>query len=67
MELNGYIFTKWKYGYEYGGGTTDIAVISLGGAVVSDSIKIGGDKFDAAISAILRKHNLLEGMKCRTT
>ena len=34
---------------DIGGGTTDIAVISLGGAVVSDSIKIGGDKFDEAI------------------
>ena len=47
---------------DIGGGTTDIAVISLGGAVVSDSIKIGGDKFDAAISAyIKKKHNLLIG------
>ena len=31
---------------DIGGGTTDIAVISLGGSVVSDSIKLGGDKFD---------------------
>ncbi len=47
---------------DIGGGTTDIAVISLGGAVVSDSIKIGGDKFDAAIvSYIKKKHNLLIG------
>ena len=47
---------------DIGGGTTDIAVISLGGAVVSDSIKIGGDKFDAAIAAyIKKKHNLLIG------
>lgn len=47
---------------DIGGGTTDIAVISLGGAVVSDSIKIGGDKFDAAIVAyIKKKHNLLIG------
>ena len=47
---------------DIGGGTTDIAVISLGGAVVSDSIKVGGDKFDAAISAyIKKKHNLLIG------
>ncbi|WP_455539655.1 rod shape-determining protein MreB [Terrisporobacter sp.] len=47
---------------DVGGGTTDIAVISLGGAVVSDSIKIGGDKFDAAISSyIKKKHNLLIG------
>ena len=47
---------------DIGGGTTDIAVISLGGAVVSDSIKIGGDKFDAAIAEyIKKKHNLLIG------
>lgn len=47
---------------DIGGGTTDIAVISLGGAVVSDSIKIGGDKFDTAIVAyIKKKHNLLIG------
>lgn len=47
---------------DIGGGTTDIAVISLGGAVVSESIKVGGDKFDAAIvSHIKKKHNLLIG------
>ena len=47
---------------DIGGGTTDIAVISLGGAVVSESIKVGGDKFDAAIvSYIKKKHNLLIG------
>ena len=47
---------------DIGGGTTDIAVISLGGAVVSQSIKIGGDKFDTAIvNYIKKKHNLLIG------
>ena len=47
---------------DIGGGTTDIAVISLGSAVVSDSIKIGGDKFDEAIIRYMRKkHNLLIG------
>ena len=47
---------------DVGGGTTDIAVISLGGAVVSDSIKIGGDKFDLAIASFIKKkHNLLIG------
>lgn len=47
---------------DIGGGTTDIAVISLGGAVVSESIKVGGDKFDSAIvSHIKKKHNLLIG------
>lgn len=47
---------------DIGGGTADIAVISLGGAVVSESIKIGGDKFDEAIVRYIRKkHNLLIG------
>lgn len=47
---------------DIGGGTTDIAVISLGGAVVSQSIKVGGDKFDEAIvNYIKKKHNLLIG------
>ena len=44
------------------GGTTDIAVISLGGTVVSTSIKIAGDDFDEAIVRYMRKkHNLLIG------
>ncbi len=47
---------------DIGGGTTDVAVISLGGAVVSESIKIAGDKFDEAIIRYMRKkHNLLLG------
>ncbi len=47
---------------DIGGGTTDIAVISLGGAVVSDSIKVGGDKFDEAIIRYMKKeHNLMIG------
>jgi rod shape-determining protein MreB len=47
---------------DIGGGTTDIAVISLGGTVVSDSIKIAGDDFDTAIARYMRtKHNLLIG------
>lgn len=47
---------------DIGGGTTDIAVISLGGAVVSTSIKIAGDDFDEAIVRYMRKkHNLLIG------
>lgn len=37
---------------DIGGGTTDVALISLGGAVLSDSIKIAGDKFDDAIGAL---------------
>ena len=47
---------------DIGGGTSDIAVISLGGSVVSTSIKIAGDDFDDAIVRYMRKkHNLLIG------
>lgn len=47
---------------DIGGGTSDIAVISLGGIVVSASIKVAGDKFDEAIIKYMRKkHNLLIG------
>ena len=47
---------------DVGGGTTDIAVISLGGTVVSTSVKIAGDDFDDAIVRYMRKkHNLLIG------
>ncbi|NLW03594.1 MAG: rod shape-determining protein [Clostridiaceae bacterium] len=47
---------------DVGGGTTDIAVISLGGTVVSTSIKVAGDKFDEAIVRYMRKkHNLMIG------
>ena len=47
---------------DIGGGTTDIAVISLGGAVVTDSIKVAGDTFDDSIIRYMRKtYNLLIG------
>jgi len=47
---------------DIGGGTTDIAVISLGGTVASTSIKIAGDDFDEALVRYMRKrHNLLIG------
>ena len=47
---------------DIGGGTTDIAVISLGGSVVSNSIKVAGDKFDeAVIKYIKKKHNVIIG------
>ena len=47
---------------DIGGGTADIAVISLGGVVVSSSIKVAGDDFDEAIVRFMRKkHNLLIG------
>ena len=41
---------------DIGGGTTDIAVISLGGVVVSNSIKVAGGNFDEAIVRNIRKH-----------
>ena len=47
---------------DIGGGTTDIAVISLGGTVTSYSLKIAGDNFDDAIIKYMRKkHNVLIG------
>ena len=47
---------------DIGGGTTDVAVISLGGIVVSKSIKIAGDKFDEAIMRyVRRKYNIAIG------
>ncbi len=47
---------------DIGGGTTDIAVISLGGSVVSESIKVAGDKFDDYIVRYIRKkHNIMIG------
>ena len=47
---------------DIGGGTTDVAVISLGGVVVSKSIKVAGNKFDAAIMKYMRrKYNVIIG------
>ena len=47
---------------DIGGGTTDIAIISLGGTVLSTSIKTAGDKFDEAIvKYIKKKHNIIIG------
>lgn len=47
---------------DIGGGTTDIAVLSLGGIVCSKSLRVGGDKFDEAIVRYTRRaHNLLIG------
>jgi rod shape-determining protein MreB len=47
---------------DIGGGTTDVAVISLGGTVVNTSLKLAGDDFDEAIVRYIRKrHNLLIG------
>ncbi len=47
---------------DIGGGTTDIAVISLGGSVVSSSLKVAGDKFDEHIVKYIKKrHNVMIG------
>jgi len=47
---------------DIGGGTTEVAIISLGGIVVSESIRIGGDEFDEAIIAHIKKEfNVLIG------
>lgn len=47
---------------DIGGGTTEIAVISLGGMVIADSIRVGGDEFDEAIIKYMRtNYNLIIG------
>ena len=47
---------------DIGGGTTDVAVLSLGGIVVSESIKVGGDKFDDALVRYVKKqYNVIIG------
>jgi rod shape-determining protein MreB len=57
---------------DIGGGTTDVAVISLGGIVVSESLRVGGDKFDESIIRYVRKQfnlaigeQMAESMKVR--
>ena len=47
---------------DIGGGTTDVAVIALGGSVVNTSLKVAGDKFDeAVVKYIKRTHNVIIG------
>ena len=47
---------------DIGGGTSEVAVISLGGIVASKSVRVGGDEFDASIiNFIKKKYNLLIG------
>jgi len=41
---------------DIGGGTTEVGVISLGGAVYSGSVRVGGDKFDEAIINYIRRN-----------
>jgi len=49
---------------DIGGGTTEVAVISLAGIVYSKSVRVGGDKMDEAIlQHIKRKYNLLIGIR----
>ena len=49
---------------DIGGGTSEIAVISLGGVVVANSIRIGGDEFDVAIENFVRKdYNIIIGAR----
>ncbi|KKP69453.1 rod shape-determining protein [candidate division CPR3 bacterium GWF2_35_18] len=47
---------------DIGGGTTEVAIISLGGIVVNNTVRVGGNKLDEAIaSSIRRKYNLIVG------
>jgi rod shape-determining protein MreB and related proteins len=47
---------------DIGGGTTEVAVLSLGGIVYCRSVRVGGDKMDEAVIAYIRRnHNLLVG------
>jgi len=47
---------------DLGGGTTDIAILSMGATVLSESIRVAGDRFDEAISRMLRRqYNLMVG------
>ncbi len=44
---------------DIGGGTTEVAVISLGGIVTSKSIRVGGDELDEAIVSYIKKKNIV--------
>ena len=67
--LNNYILQSYELGrdvmiIDIGGGTTEVAVVSLGGVVESESIKTAGDAFDEAIVRyVRRKHNILIGKR----
>lgn len=53
---------------DIGGGTSEVAVISLGGIVAAKSVRVGGDEFDAAIIAYVKKnYNLLIGERTAET
>ena len=44
---------------DIGGGTTEVAILSLGNIVYARSVRVGGDKFDEAIVAFIRRHHNL--------
>jgi rod shape-determining protein MreB len=44
---------------DIGGGTTEVAILSLGNIVYARSVRVGGDKFDDAIVAFIRRHHNL--------
>lgn len=47
---------------DIGGGTTEVAILSLGGVVYSNSVRVGGDKLDEALTNYIRRtHNLMIG------
>ena len=46
--------SNWFYDHDIGGGTTDIAVISLGGIVRAKNLKIAGDKLNTDIISYIR-------------
>ena len=47
---------------DIGGGTTEVAVLSLGGTVLSESVRIAGDEINESIALYLKKvHNLVVG------
>ncbi|MEG1773375.1 MAG: rod shape-determining protein [Oscillospiraceae bacterium] len=53
---------------DIGGGTSEVAVISLGGIVAARSVRVGGDEFDSSIiQYVKRKHNLLIGERTAET
>ena len=53
---------------DIGGGTTEAAVVCLGGVVVHNSVRVGGNKLDEAIQAMVRKkHNLIIGDRMAET
>lgn len=53
---------------DIGGGTTDVAVMCLGGIVISESVRVGGDRFDEAIMRYVKKvHNVQIGERSAET